>query len=159
MRTLIATCIAASIAAPTIADDHTPSWLFVQTADSASMEGNTLTMPVEREILAFTDRPDRQHAYANAHEFTGLWTEAGSNAFSEDPPNAVLTWADGTETHEAEIVITAAETSDYGRSIVYTVETEAGEKPSADIESASLFIDSTADDIVNGVVVACEMFC
>jgi hypothetical protein len=50
-----------------------PEWLFVQTAETAEMTSPmTLVVPFEREVFAFTDRPNRQHAYLNATQFVAL---------------------------------------------------------------------------------------
>jgi len=65
--------------------EQASSWLFVQTASEFSLEGESLTIAYEREIFAFTDRPNRQYAYLNAHEFTALWSR-GNDDFSQDPP-------------------------------------------------------------------------
>ena len=117
-------------------------WLFVQTAESAEMTSDTtLVMPVTREIFAFTDRPNRLHAYLNAHEFALLWGEG--DTFKSDPPNAVLTWFDGDEMKESEVVITGASVSVNGRSISYDVSVEAGTLLAGQMRGVSLFIDST----------------
>ena len=78
-----------------IAEDAKPAeWLFVHTAETAEMtSATTLVMPATREIFAFTDRPNRMHAYLNAHEFVSFWDEG--DTFKADPPNAVLTWVNG----------------------------------------------------------------
>ena len=80
-----------------IAEDAKPAeWLFVHTAQTAEMTSDTtLVMPVTRDIFAFTDRPNRMHAYMNAHEYVSLWDEGEGDTFKADPPNAVLTWVDG----------------------------------------------------------------
>ena len=106
-----------------IAEDAKPAeWLFVHTAQSAEMtSATTLVMPVTRDIFAFTDRPNRMHGYMNAHEFVSLWDEGEGDTFKADPPNAVLTWVDGDEMKEAELLILSAETVSHGRSIAYQV--------------------------------------
>ena len=117
-------------------------WLFVHTAQTAEMTSDTtLVMPVTRDIFAFTDRPNRMHAYMNAHEYVSLWDEGEGDTFKADPPNAVLTWVDGDEMKEAELLITSAETISHGREIAYEVKLVAGETPEGNIGSASLFVD------------------
>ena len=93
-----------------IAEDAKPAeWLFVHTAETAEMtSATTLVMPVTRDIFAFTDRPNRQHGYMKAHHFVTLWDEGEGDTFKADPPNAVLTWVDGGEMKEAEVLITDA---------------------------------------------------
>jgi len=115
-------------------------WLFVQTAADFTSNGDTLTIPYEREIFAFTDRPNRQHAYLNATELTSLWN-TGENTFAENPPNAVLTWVEDGEVREAEIILTAAQVGDQGRSITYQFQFEAGHALPQTAARVSLFID------------------
>ena len=118
-------------------------WLFVHTAQTAEMTSDTtLVMPVTRDIFAFTDRPNRMHAYMNAHEYVSLWDEGEGDTFKADPPNAVLTWVDGDEMKEAELLILSAETVSHGREIAYEVKLEAGDVVSGKIGVGSLFVDA-----------------
>ena len=129
-----------------IAEDAKPAeWLFVHTAQTAEMtSATTLVMPATRDIFAFTDRPNRMHGYMNAHELVSLWDEGEGDTFKADPPNAVLTWVDGDEMKEAELLIISAETVSHGREIAYEVKLEAGQAPVGKIFSPSFFIDSLA---------------
>ena len=116
-----------------IADDaqQPAQWLFVHTAETAEMTSpSTLAMPATREVFAFTDRPNRLHAYLNAHEFVTLWDDSNGNSFRFDPPNAVLTWSTDDVVREAEVVILDAEVVDFGRFISYEVQLSTGEVPS-----------------------------
>jgi hypothetical protein len=126
-----------------IAEDAKPAeWLFVHTAEIAKMtSATTLVMPVTRDIFAFTDRPNRMHGYMNAHEFVSLWDEGEGDTFKADPPNAVLTWVDGDEMKEAELLIISAESVSYGREIAYEVKLEAGDMPVGKTGTASFFVD------------------
>jgi len=122
-----------------------PQYLYVQTAETADMISNTsLVIPVTRDIFAFTDRPARQFTYLTATEYAALWDEsAGSNSFSADPPNAVLTWVHGDKVIEAEVIIRNV-TVDYGgtlESLVYEVTLETATMPHAQMSSVSLFVD------------------
>ena len=125
-----------------IAEDVKPAeWLFVHTAQSAEMtSATTLVMPVTRDIFAFTDRPNRMHGYMNAHQFVTLWDEGKGDTFKADPPNAVLTWVDGGEMKEAEVLVTDAKVVD-GTAVQYSVKLEAGDSPEGNIGSASFFLD------------------
>ena len=118
-------------------------WLFVHTAQTAEMtSATTLVMPVTRDIFAFTDRPNRMHAYMNAHEYVSLWDEGEGDTFKAVPPNAVLTWVDGDEMKEAELLIISAETVSHGREIAYEVKLEYGDLPEGNVDFASFFVDS-----------------
>ena len=127
-----------------IAEDAKPAeWLFVHTAQSAEMtSATTLVMPATRDIFAFTDRPNRQHGYMNAHEFVTFWDEGEGDTFKADPPNAVLPWVDGGEMKEAEVLIIGAETVGLGREISYEVKMLAGDMPVDVANNASFFMDS-----------------
>ena len=125
-----------------IAEEAKPAeWLFVHTAEIAEMtSATTLVMPATREIFAFTDRPNRMHGYLNAHEYALLWSGEG-DTFKADPPNAVLTWVDGDEVKEAEVVITDVSVSENGRMLFYTLDVEVGSLDIGMINHASLFVD------------------
>ena len=143
-----------------IAEDAKPAeWLFVHTAQTAEMTSDTtLVMPVTRDIFAFTDRPNRMHGYMKAHEFVSLWDEGEGDTFKADPPNAVLTWVDGDEMKEAEVlIITAKVVGDgYGTAVQYSVKLEAGDSPEGTGGAVSLFIDGTqADQNAQGICAWC----
>ena len=118
----------------------TPTWLFAQTAADFTLDGNQLNIPLEREIFAFTDRPNREYGYLNAHELEALW-HTGEDNFADNPPNAVLTWMTDGKIQEAEIVLLAVKAEELGRSVSYTIQWEAGEIIPARAGKLSLFID------------------
>ena len=121
-----------------------PEWLFVHTAETATMlNPTTLEMPADRDIFAFTDRPNRMHAYLTAIQFAALWDAGDGDTFLADPPNAVLTWVEHGEVKEQEVVITLAVvgTADDDNVITYTLAESMVGVPTS-IENASLFIDS-----------------
>jgi len=143
LKTLITVSLLLTLSAA-IAEEDRASWLFVQTATELTSDGDTLTIPYEREVFAFTDRPNRKHAYLNAMELTSLWN-TGENNFGENPPNAVLTWVSDGEVQEAEIVLVAAKVGNLGRSMTYTIRWEAGEAIPMRAGNVSLFIDIGMD--------------
>ena len=119
-------------------------WLFVHTAETAEMTSETtLSMPVTKEIFAFSDRPNRLHHYLDAHGFAMLWFQGGENAFRVDPPNAVLTWTADGVVKESEIILRFANALDDGKIMEYTVQFEQEPLLTNEILSnVSLFIDS-----------------
>lgn len=133
-----------SSTAPLVAEEAQPSWLFVQTGSNFTSEGNRITLPYEREIFAFTDRPNRSHAYWNAHEMVHLW-DLGKDSFAEDPPNAVLTWVDNGEVREAEIELISASVDNLGRAITYEFAAESSAALPEFGTYASLFVDDWFD--------------
>ena len=133
-----------------------PEWLYVQTAATAQMTSDTvLEMPFTRDVFGFTDRPYRKQAYLTAFEFASLWTGEGTNSFSADAPNAVLTWQVGEEQREAEVIINNATVYSDGvqESLVYGVTVETGQMPDAQMSSVSLFVDSSSEAATSGVKV------
>ena len=115
------------------------SWLFVHTADNTQVTNTTtIMMPVTNDIFAFTDRPYRKHIYMNGEQFASLWSNDDTNSFKIDPPNAVLTWMDGDEIKEVEVVITDSDFD--GDTITYTINDTSG-IITGDITNVSLFVD------------------
>ncbi len=138
-------------------------WLFVHTAESAQiLNATTIVMPLADDIFAFTDRPYRKSYHMTGRHYADLWTHKGENCFQDDPPNAVLTWVDGGESKEIEVVITQAVLD--STTITYTIWDDSG-IITEDIVHPSLFVDganstfNVGDWFVNGVIfyVADEM--
>jgi hypothetical protein len=138
-------------------------WLFVHTAESAKiLNTTTIVMPLVDDIFAFTDRPYRKSYHMTGRHYADLWTHKGENCFQDAPPNAVLTWVDGGESKEIEVVITHAVLD--STTITYTIWDDSG-IITEDIVHPSLFVDGAnsifkvGDWFVNGVIfyVADEM--
>ena len=114
-------------------------WLFVHTAESAKiLNATTIVMPLADDIFAFTDRPYRKSYHMTGRHYADLWTHKGENCFQDDPPNAVLTWVDGGESKEIEVVITHAVLD--STTITYTIWDDSG-IITEDIVHPSLFVD------------------
>lgn len=65
-------------------------WLFVQSADTVTFDGTTLTLKgIHPSTVLFTDRPQRMAGGMATAEFVSTWT-AGTDSFQKDPPNASL---------------------------------------------------------------------
>ncbi|MEX0387245.1 hypothetical protein [Spiribacter onubensis] len=124
------------------ADENESEWLFVQTSQGIqTTDENALVVPFDREVFAFTDRPDRKHQYLNAHEFVSVWTESG-DSFEADPPNAILTWTEDGVVQELEIELLNAKVEDFGRTLLYELSTADAERtrhiPDTDV---SIYVD------------------
>ena len=68
-----------------------PEWLMVMNAETGEFQpaGDTYTLTlagVDAEMLAFTDRPEREAQTWDTSEFLDDW----ANEFAGDPPNAVV---------------------------------------------------------------------
>jgi len=71
--------------------------LFVQEAESATFDGDTLTLIGARpQVLFFTDRPQRVAGYLAFDEFLAE-VSTGKDSFADDPPNATLVTLEGDE--------------------------------------------------------------
>lgn len=65
-------------------------WLFVQSADTVTFDGTTLTLKgIHPATVLFTDRPQRMAGGMATAEFVSTWA-AGKDSFLKDPPNASL---------------------------------------------------------------------
>ncbi len=89
---LIFTVILASVAVTAHnTSEPEPKWLSVMNAETGEFQpaGDTYTLTldgVDEEMLAFTDRPERQAQTLDTSEFLDYW----ANEFGDDPPNAVI---------------------------------------------------------------------
>ena len=119
---------------------QTEQWLYAHTASQGiATSSTTFVMPVTDDIFGFTDRPNRKSKYISGDEFASYWNDYDDvNSFKLDPPNAVLTWVDGNEIKELEVVITDA-TFD-GSNITYTIDNTSLTNNET-FDDASLFMD------------------
>ena len=129
-------------------DGAKKEWLFVHTAEDAQVKSSAvIVMTAERDIFAFTDRPNREHKYLTPEAYVSLWNDNGSpDNFFVDPPNAVLTWVTPSGgVNEIEIIITGA--SFKNKEIRYTFKNPTGDEVSMKetMKNISLFVDSIND--------------
>jgi hypothetical protein len=68
--------------------------LFVQTAASmTSGEGRITLHGLSPSTLYFSDRPQREVGHMSTRQFVDVWGD-GDNSFAQNPPNAVLSFAE-----------------------------------------------------------------
>jgi hypothetical protein len=68
--------------------------LFVQTAASMTSGRETITLRgLSPSTLYFADRPRREVGHMSSGQFVASWP-AGDNSFADNPPNAVLSFAE-----------------------------------------------------------------
>ena len=68
--------------------------LFVQTAASMTSDRETITLQgLSPSTLYFADRPQREVGHMSSRQFVANWP-AGDNSFADNPPNAVLSFAE-----------------------------------------------------------------
>ena len=119
---------------------QTEQWLYAHIASQGiATSSTTFVMPVTDDIFGFTDRPNRKSKYISGDEFASYWNDYDDvNSFKLDPPNAVLTYVDGEEIKELEVVITDA-TFD-NSNITYTIDNTSLTNNET-FDDASLFVD------------------
>jgi hypothetical protein len=118
--------------------------LYVVSAGSGSVEGDTPTLDAVPSVLWFTDQPDRWAGQIEPADLEALWAE-GQDGFADDPPNAVLSILDTDTTADAviELIGIASHTDHVGApdDMAFTFEVLDGELPDGAIGTASLFIE------------------
>lgn len=128
--------------------DEPREWLFSVQADATSTYADgTLVMPAS-SVLAFTDRPHRDSRVTSVESFVSLWDLDGADSFTNDPPNAVLTYWDGADARPRSVVCevngdVSSVDGPSGRALsmgITILEPEGVQLP-ATLERAALFID------------------
>ncbi|WP_342641653.1 hypothetical protein [Rhodoligotrophos ferricapiens] len=114
------------------------NWLFVQSADSFSSDGKTLTLKgVSPQTIMFSDRPERMTGDALTAKFVEFW-DKGKDSFQKDPPNAsISTVVDGKNDI---IVVELLNPRLDGDTLTYDIKPLSGELPQSG-QQISLFID------------------
>lgn len=114
------------------------NWLFVQVADSVTVDDKTITLKgVAPQTVMFADRPERMTGDAPTASFVKFWT-TGKDSFQKDPPNATLTVVVDGKSQVASVELTDPVIN--GDTLTYTYKLLGDEKPVSGT-NASLFID------------------
>jgi hypothetical protein len=116
-------------------------FLFVQTADAGSFDGETLTLEGVGPSVFFSDRPYRINGHVTTDRFVEVWNE-GEDSFKEDPPNAVLSFF--VDEKAVNVVMELSDPEYDEGTLTYTVKVLDGEIPE-EFGQASLFIDHGGD--------------
>lgn len=124
----------ASPAASPDADEGT--FLFVLSGTSGSLDGDTLTLEGVPAIVTFSDRPERIAVDVPLEALS----DAG-DAFTDDPPNAVLSVL--TDEGITNVVLELTSTTVDGSTASFGYKILAGDPPEGDFGPASLFVDGT----------------
>lgn len=113
------------------------NWLFVQTGQSFTSDGKTLTIHgVNPQTLMFSDRPQRMTGDASTAKFVSFWGE-GKDDFEKDPPNATLSTG-GADAEIAVVELTNPRLD--GADLTYDIKPLSGAVPASG-DAVSLFID------------------
>ena len=117
---------------------HEVEYLFVLTAESATLADGVLTMgDVNPATLYFSDRPDRIAGHQTTEEFVADWGE-GDDSFASNPPNATLSVLSDTEPQD--VVVVLSEPRFEGGDLIFNVSVLDGNSELAG-GANSLFID------------------
>ncbi len=88
--TVMLTLVPGLVFAENVIDDSkNPGYLFVLSATSGSLKGDTLTLNGVPNVIYFSDRPARIAGHLSLEKFVELWNK-GVNSYKADPPNATL---------------------------------------------------------------------
>lgn len=102
--------------------------MFVQLARGLSGDGNVVTLRgVTPSTLYFSDRPARVVGHMTNEQFLDQWA-TGPDSFQDDPPNAVISFADATGQLE-DIVVTLSAPRLDGDALRYEVTVLEGAVP------------------------------
>jgi len=121
-----------------IDDSKEPSYLFVLSATSGSLKGDTLTLNGVPNVLYFSDRPDRVAGHLSLEKFVEMW-DKGDDSFKADPPNATLSVLkkDGAKN----VVVELMNVKQKSDSVVFKISVLEGLAP-ASFYISTLFIPS-----------------
>jgi hypothetical protein len=118
-----------------------PEWLYIHTAETAKMASdNTILIGTNRDIFAFTDRPNRLYRYFNPTDYVALWDADSENGFLDNPPNSMVTWMIGEATQQVEANIVNVEVTDDGNGILYELKLKAGTQIPIKLSHVSVFV-------------------
>ena len=120
-----------------IDDSKNTGYLFVLSATSGSLQGDTLTLNGVPNVVYFSDRPARRAGHMSLTNFVELW-DKGVDSFKADPPNATLSVMkkDGAENVVVELISVDQKTG----SVVFKVVLLEGMLPER-FKTTAIFID------------------
>lgn len=139
---LRATALAIAATVSTAVADETPTFMFVQTANSVVIDQDAKTLRlvgVSPQTLYFSDRPNRLAGHIPMDAYLREWTE-GPQDFDNDPPNATLSVYESDQDGNAIVVVELLDPAVEGEDIVYGYNIVEGEMPAGG-GAAALFID------------------
>ncbi len=120
-----------------IDDSKNTSYLFVLSATSGSLKGDTLTLNGVPNVIYFSDRPARKAGHLSLEKFVESW-DKGSDSFKADPPNASLSVLNKEGANNVVVELLSVEQK--SGSVVFNVAVLEGITPDS-FKTSSLFID------------------
>ena len=144
--TVMLTLVTGLVFAENVIDDskNTPSYLFVISGTSGSLDGDKLTLNGVPNVIYFSNRPARKAGYLSLEKFVESWNK-GSGSFKADPPNATLStlMKDGAKN----IVVELTSVEQKLGSVVFKVAVLEGKVPES-FKMSSLFIDNLSPAVM-----------
>jgi len=140
--TVMLTLVPGLVFAENVIDDSKePSYLFVLSATSGSLKGDTLTLNGVPNVLYFSDRPARKAGHLSLEKFVESWNN-GSDSFKADPPNATLSLHVADEKGIKNVVVELMSVEQKSGSVVFKVAVLEGTLPE-NFKQCWVFIDPT----------------
>ena len=130
-----------------IDDSKEPSYLYVLSATSGSLKGDTLTLNGVPNVIYFSDRPVRKAGHISVSEFIKMW-DKGSDSFKADPPNATLSILGKVD--EMNVVLELMSVEQKSGSVVFKVAVLEGKIPET-FQISSMFVDSVKQPWMMGL--------
>jgi hypothetical protein len=138
----MAACATCSTTSSTASDKT--QLMFVQIAEDVKVDPATSTfrlVKVNRQILYFSDRPERIAGHINMARYLEEWTsQAGKDSFKADPPNAVLSVYEPGKPDNTLATVKITNPVVDGADLVYSYKLIEGKMPAGG-GATSLFID------------------
>jgi hypothetical protein len=113
-------------------------FLYVVSATSGSVEGDTLTLVGVPSVVYFSDRPARIAGHMSVEGFVAGW-DGGVGSFADVPPNAVLSVLETDGVKDSVVELTAIGLE--GDALTFEMVVLEGEPPEGSIGPVSLFLD------------------
>ncbi len=123
-----------------IDDSKEPSYLFVLSATSGSLKGDTLTLNGVPNVIYFSDQLQNKVWHMGLSNFIEMWDKGGDN-FKADPPNATLSVLMKNGERNVEVEHLSAEHKN-GSLYFKIVELESNATDSFEVSSVFIHFDS-----------------
>ncbi len=123
-----------------IDDSKEPGYLFVLSATSGSLKGDTLTLNGVPNVIYFSDQLQNKVWHMGLSNFIEMW-DKGGDSFKADPPNATLSVLMKNGERNVEVELLSAEHKN-GSLYFKIVELESNATDSFEVSSVFIHFDS-----------------
>ena len=149
MKKMFSVCLILILTSTSVMAEHVisskknPEFLYVLSASSGSLEGETLRLTDIPMVVYFSDRPSRIAGHMSLKDFLQSYNK-GSDSFKADPPNGILSVY--TPKGNDNIVVEIRNLELKGNVLICSVRILEGNAFSS-FKNASLFIDSSCESV------------